>query len=301
MDINTMAGNVTTGLATGTMDVNNVSAMVENGHSFRLPEMVGSMEFSKDELADDMTGLQLNFQKVKIPSGGTLQFELPGDDPENPDYVKTIEGVLLYNHAAGALWAEDSEKDEDALPLCSSADGQIGAGEPGGVCASCHLNAWGSGLKGKGKACKNMRVLYLLRDGEYMPIQLTLSPMSIRPYTDFFNAAFASRRRGTCGSIIQIGLKRANNGKDDYSVATFKKLYDFTGEQLAQIKAYADNFRAEIKDIIQQRTVEAATRMDNTVNAYKEAPTYATVFGGNDNGGFSIGTNIDGDRMALPA
>ena len=52
-----------------------------------------------------------------------------------------------------------------------------------------------------------------------MPIQLSLSPTSIRPYTDFVNASFVSRRRGVCGSVVQIGLKKKSNGKDDYSVA----------------------------------------------------------------------------------
>lgn len=45
-------------------------------------------EFSSAELAEDMDGLQMSFQRVKIPAGGTIQFELPSDDPENPDYAK---------------------------------------------------------------------------------------------------------------------------------------------------------------------------------------------------------------------
>ena len=30
---------------------------------------------------------------VKIPAGGTLQFEMPSDDPDNPDYEKTLVGA----------------------------------------------------------------------------------------------------------------------------------------------------------------------------------------------------------------
>ena len=47
-----------------------------------------------------------------------------------------------------------------------------------------------------------------------MPIQLSLSPTSLRPYSDFVNAAFVARRRGVCGSVVQIGLKKKNNGKE---------------------------------------------------------------------------------------
>ena len=278
------------------MSNNENTALVES-RTFNLPT-VNTGDFSSDELAEDMAGLQLSLQKIKIPSGGGLQFELPGDDPEDPDYAKTLEGVILFNHAAGAYWAAGSEDDEDSLPLCSSVDGVAGIGNPGGACAACPMNAWGTGKNGSGKACKNMRVLYLLRDGDFMPIQLTLPPTSIRPFNDFFNMIFASRRRGTCGSVVQIGLKRMNNGRDDYSVATFKKLYDFTGEQLAQSKMYADGFRLQVKEMLRQRTLAAASKTDDIMDV--EAPSYTEMFGGGS-GGFSIADEIDGEREALPA
>ena len=267
-------------------------------YNFRLPEMVGGGEFSNDELAEEMDGLQLNFQRIKVPSGGVLQFELPGDDPEDPAYSKIIEGIILHNHASGAYWSEDEEYDDESIPLCSSVDGVVGMGNPGGACVDCQYNAWGSGTNGKGKACKNMRILYLLRDGDFMPIQLTLPPTSIKPYSDFYNAAFASRRRGTCGSVVQIGLKKANNGKDDYSVVTFRKLYDFTGEQLAHIKAYASGFKAQIKMILHTRAAETLNRVEHDV-PYQAAPSYGTVFGNGDTR-FGTGDIINGDKDDLP-
>ena len=102
-------------------------------------------------------------------------------------------------------------------------------------------------------ACKNMRVLYLLRSGEYMPLQVNLPPTSIKPFKEFLNRAFMLRRRATYGSIVQIGLKRENNGTNDYSVATFKLLQDFQGEELAQIRTYANSFKEQIKLLLQQR------------------------------------------------
>ena len=53
---------------------------------FLLPAMAEG-EFSQEELAEDMEGMQMSFQRVKIPAGGALQFEIPSDDPDNPDYV----------------------------------------------------------------------------------------------------------------------------------------------------------------------------------------------------------------------
>jgi len=265
---------------------------------FILPGMEAtSGDFTQDELADDMVGLQLSFPRIKIPAGGVLQFEIPGDNPEEPNYTKYIEGVILHSHNTNAYWPDGSYDEDQANPLCSSSDGVTGFGDPGGACAVCPLNQWGTGENSKGKACKNMRQLYILRSGEYMPIQLTLSPTSIRPYNEFFNMVFAAHRRATFGSVVRIGLKRMNNGKDDYSVATFQKLNDFTGEELANIRAYAAGFKEQIKYMLSQRVPET----EAAVEEYSDLEPLSPV---SEGGSFSVqspGLPIDGEREGLPA
>ena len=118
-------------------------------------------DFSSEDLADDMDGLQLTMQRVKIPGGGNLQFEIRSDDPDNPDYERKLVGVILYHHLANAYWPEGSEYDDNVPPFCQSFDGKQGYGEPGGVCAACAFNQFGSTANGSGKACKNMRQIYL--------------------------------------------------------------------------------------------------------------------------------------------
>lgn len=265
---------------------------------FQLPDVVSETEFSQDELAEDMDGLQLGFQRVKIPSGGQVQFEIPTEDPDNPDYQKFLEGIIVYSHNANAYWAEGKSDTENTPPDCQSMDGKLGYGCPGGICADCMYNRFGSDPNpkgtGKGKACKNQRIIYLLRSGDLMPIQLPLSPTSIRPYTDFVNAAFISRRRGVCGSVVRIGLKKKNNGKDDYSVATFQKVYDFTGEELARVRAYADSFKQQVKLLLEQRVANIESEAGSGVEM--EHP--ARVMPSNE-GHFEVGA-IDGGRDELP-
>lgn len=276
----------------------NNAGLTEN-KPFILPAMAVN-DFAGEDLAEDMDGLRLSFQRVKIPSGGALQFELPSDDPENPDYAKCLEGVILFNHASSAYWPAGSEYDENTTPLCSSVDGKTGYGAPGGACAVCDLNRFGTDGKGNGgKACKNMRVLYLLRDGEYMPIQVTLPPTSIRPFTDFMNVAFVSRRRPTWGSVVQIGLKRADNGSNIYSVATFKKLYDFSGEQLMQAKDYADGFREQAKEMLKRRA-EDAENLNDADDMYEAKPA-DTSSGDDDHFCITDDDVIDGERDEIPA
>lgn len=262
---------------------------------FLLPAMVEG-DFSQEELSEDMDGLQMSFQRVKIPAGGVLQFEMPSDDPENPDYIKTLEGVILHHHASCAYWPAGSEYDDDTTPLCSSVDGKVGIGDPGILCATCPMNQFGSAKDGRGKACKNMRQLYLLRSGEYMPMQLTLPPTSLSPFREFMNQAFVLRRRTSYGSVVQIGLKKANNGTNDYSVATFKRLYDFEGEDLAQIRAYANSFKEQIKAMLLQRATVQDDQRNNSCEY--EGPTLPAS---DQNEHFCISGQIDGEREALPA
>ena len=263
--------------------------------AFIIPK-VSDSKFSSAELADDMDGLQLSFQRAKIPGGGVLQFELPGEDPENPDYVQTLEGVILFNHSANSYWPAGSEYDDNTPPQCQSVDGKVGYGDPGGICEACDYNKFGSDPNGGGKACKNMRVLYLLRSGEMMPIQLSLPPTSIRPYTTFVNSAFLLRGRRVCSGLVQIGLRKGASNGFTYSVATFKKLRDFEGEELAQVCAYADSFRDQIKQTISERASQNEAQAGDGVERVSASRVMP------DNGDhFAIGGVIDGERDLLPA
>ena len=275
---------------------NNNALTTQNTEAFILPDMVGG-EFAQSDLAEDMDGLAVQFQRVKIPGGGVLQFEVPGDDPENPDYAKYLTGIILYNHATNAYWPEGSEYSDDTPPLCQSANGKCGYGEPGGVCAACRLNQFGSAENGKGKACKNMRAVYLLRSGDVMPIILMLPPTSIKPFRLFVNSSFTLRKRATYGSVVQIGLKKEESGGFTYSVATFKKLYDFTGDELQRVAAYATAFREQAKASVEERAELNKAAAENNIEIAQPLPQLS-----DNEGHFSIvGSVIDGDRVPLPA
>lgn len=261
-------------------------------------EMIEVMSFSKKDAEANakyphMDGLQLTMQRVKIPGGGNLQFEIRSDDPDNPDYERKLVGVILYHHLANAYWPEGSEYDDNVPPFCQSFDGKQGYGEPGGVCAACAFNQFGSTANGSGKACKNMRQVYLLRSGEYLPLQLSLPPTSLRPFNDFMNLAFVARRRPSYSAIVEIGLKRAESGGYTYSVATFRKVRELEGEGLAAVKSYAANFKEQVKSLLAQRVENYKSDVESLTGT---APLELA-----DNGDhFSYPGVIDGERDELP-
>lgn len=114
--------------------------------------------------------------------------------------------------------------------------------------------------------------------------------------TRFVNEAFLSRRRKVCTGVVRIGLKKAVSGSHEYCVATFTKIADFAGEDLAHIRAYADGFVAQIKDINAQRAqagAAASSIIGDGDASHLELP---------DNGAhFALGAVIDGEREELPA
>ena len=59
-----------------------------------------------------------------------------------------------------------------------------GEGDPGGACAKCRYNQFGSGESG-GKACKNRRRIYILREGEVFPVLLSLPTGSLKEFTRY--------------------------------------------------------------------------------------------------------------------
>ncbi len=275
------------------------NAVQPNAPRFILPDMVAN-DFDNEDFGDDFEGIRLSFRRAKIPSGGAVTFELPTDDPADPECTRTIEGIILSNHPANAYWPGGGF-DENTPPICMSDDGKQGIGTPGGTCVTCPFNQYETGVdsKGnptKGKACKNMRQLYILRSGEYMPIQLSLPPTSLRAFSDFVNIAFANRHRPAWASVVQIGLKKVEGGANSYSVATFSKLYDLEGEEIPAIKAYTMNFREQLQRALDERKSSADSVVEGDVvfemsaeSAAQPAPAPAYKT-----------TVIDGDRDGLP-
>src|SRR5690606_22849787 len=138
----------------------------------------------REAMMEELEGLELTFDRVKIPSGGGLAFEIPLDDDE-VDTVKEIVGVIVDHHRVNAYWPS----------AFSGQEGKTGVALPGSEvswagreqsCAPCPLNQWGSDEGGGGgKACKNMVRLYILREGDVFPLMLTLPPTSIKNWSNY--------------------------------------------------------------------------------------------------------------------
>ena len=137
-------------------------------------------------MAEELDGLDIGFERIKIPSAGSTMFEVPGEDGE-PEAVKEFSAVILLQHPINAYYAT-KYTGGNLPPDCASLDGETGVGTPGGLCAKCPLNEFDSGDNG-GKACKNRRRIYVLREGEVFPLLLSLPTGSLKEFGRVYQAA----------------------------------------------------------------------------------------------------------------
>ena len=175
-------------------------------------------DFNMNEtMAEELEGLEGGFDRVKIPAGGATMFELPGDEADEPETVKEFSAVILYHHPVLQYYKEKYTGGSNP-PDCGSFDGVTGEGEPGGVCANCPLNQFGSG-ENNSKACKTRRRVF--REGELFPLILSLPTGSMKEFSRYIKRLLSKGRKSN-SVVTRFSLKKAtNNSGIAYSQAQF--------------------------------------------------------------------------------
>lgn len=214
-------------------------------------------------LNDELDGIEdIRFDRVKWPGSGGRAFEVPGDDPDNPDVVTELVGVIVDHHPASALWI-DKFSGASNPPDAWSMDGvnqqireesierfqALGLPLPSNKLATCPYNQFGSakllGEEGDGKATKNMHRVYLLPDGEVFPRLITLPTMSVRVFTDWLVKRIAGRRMKSWQGVTRITLStETNKGGIAYAQGRFALLGQITDpENLQALAAYSASIK----------------------------------------------------------
>ncbi|GHU71937.1 hypothetical protein FACS1894184_19330 [Clostridia bacterium] len=187
---------------------------------FALSETIRRVKF----LASQLRGLDApRLIQVKVPSGGTLQWEI-SNGTDRPDYAAEIEGVIAAYDARNAYWLKPYGDGPKESPTCSSDNGVWGTDTDGNEfrCADCPRNVIGTDAKGRGKACKNMVRLLVLRETDALPLELILPAMSRENYSAYLSR-LSSMHLKASGVVTRITLAKAvNRDGTDYSRAQFK-------------------------------------------------------------------------------
>ena len=220
------------------------------------PELLAEL---KDEMEDLDPESGIACRKIKIPSGGGISYEVQGEDEGDAEPMKEIDGVIVFTHRLSGYWpgAYGSGDDSSKPPVCSSMDGKTGLNtETGEVrsCDGCPYNEYGTavdqqGNLSRGKACKNMRRLYLLMDGDPNFYLLTVPPTSIKDVNKQLTKILTGGIPYT-GLIVKLKLEKAKNANGvAYSKVAISKSGLLTPQAAAAIAGLRKDLKAQYQSI----------------------------------------------------
>jgi hypothetical protein len=196
--------------------------------------------------------------RVKTPSGGSTQWAVEVDG--NITATDEIVGLLVGVGKRGVLWPY--EEPSDSSPVLVTKDLQVAyrvSDEIGDISADdleryrigdrkydwvalANGPEFGYGTgKGKGKRCKEARVLAILRQGETWPVLVTVGPGSLRNVVPFLKRLPVFPHEAVIGLKL---VKAKSSGGQPYSQIV-PRLVGTVSEEQGNVakKVYADPIR----------------------------------------------------------
>lgn len=173
---------------------------------------------------------------VKIPAGGATIFEIEGVDgtESSPELI----GIISMWHTSRGYWVNTMDEDGESDPDCASPDGVIGVGNPGGECGSCPMGEYGSAKQGGGKACKEKKILYMVRPGSILPTKINVPPTSLKHLRKYMTQLAASGvPYWTVVTKITVEKCKSNTNKS-YGEMRFSRVETLPAESKPALKAY---------------------------------------------------------------
>lgn len=228
------------------MSKNEVATIEEAKYPIAVPgrDVAGALT---ENLGDE--GLSaFDLPRVKVPSGGQSAWMLDGLEGE--EVVKTFKGIIVFHKLARAYWAIDmDEGGSGSPPDCSSVDARVGVGDPGGDCEVCEFAQYGSAEKGEGQACKMMRQLFIVREGELLPLVLNVPPSSLKDVKGYL-VRMAAKGRKYYSVVTEFSLVKARS----QSGVDYVKIHCgvdslLSPEEVASVEAYTKGIRSSLESV----------------------------------------------------
>jgi len=212
----------------------------------------------RENIGDGGRMTPFDLDRVKVPTGGGKIWSIPSLDGEDDE--RELSGVIVAWRDARAFWEIPFASSGGGTPPdCSSQDsitgfGMYGVGSdlhPDGKCASCPMAQWGSkvnekGEETKGQACKQMRVLFLLRPEALLPVALFAPPTSVSKLRKYF-MRLSTQGLPYYGVVTGLSLgEAASNDGIAYSQVEPRMINRLTDENRDAVRAYADSLSSAL-------------------------------------------------------
>ena len=216
-------------------------AVVEDPSGF-LPSAEELKEIT-EELRGVLTRSMLG--TIQIANGGACCFKVkePGADEATPG-VQAIDGMILAFHPTHVMWgSEYGKREQGEMPICRSMDGVTGTIlETGEIrqCDSCPHNKFVDGHK----QCTNKMQLYIMREGDLVPMIFSLPPTSLKYFTKYLVNCRLSQRVPMFSVVTRITLRNEQGQSGEYSVPVFTPIGKLPKDEAKRMSQYAQEFAA---------------------------------------------------------
>lgn len=199
-------------------------------------------------LAGGGIGGPFGLERIKVPTGGGLFWQVPTLD--GVEAAKSFEGVLIYQKPGRQFWAVAfDQRSETTPPDCVSDNMEHGVGDPGGLCRDCQYNQWGSHPKSKGKACRETRMLFILRPEEVIPTLVVAPPTSLQSVQAYL-LRLTSRIIAYEGVVTTFGLEEdTNDAGIKYAKMTLKVARQLEDQEARAMRILSDYYAPHLATV----------------------------------------------------
>lgn len=151
----------------------------------------------------------------KIRANGNVGFRLP-DGSETAE----IEGIIVDFYAMNAFYDRPFDRDNPSPPACYALGEMPSTLAPpkdvpdrqAETCSVCPMNAFGSADNGKGKACRNKRILAIVPEEGAAEVELSLldvPPGSVAKFDAYVAGLSAKHQTVPVGVVTKITLDKS--------------------------------------------------------------------------------------------
>jgi hypothetical protein len=210
-------------------------ALIEQSYPALIPETRESVMLAMRQNLGEAQVTPMDLNRIKSPSGGSLFFTVE-DEP-----LKEVTGIIIHQRDQRAYWRLSMEEGGSGNPPdCFSLDCKTGTGDPGGACHLCPFSKFEGD---EPPTCKQMRLLFLLRPGCYLPDLVQVPPSSLKNAAQYM-LSLASKALPYFAVETTIGLEKAKSRDGiDYGKFTFKAARVLPKEKLTDLVGFAQSLK----------------------------------------------------------
>jgi hypothetical protein len=208
------------------------------------PEMLDISEIITENLGGNIGPSDLG--RVKVPAGGSTTWILPDADADGGEREsKEVVGIVIYNRTTRSYWPGEYDGSRNP-PACSSVDGQTGIGNPGGACARCQFAEFGSKTDSNGQACKTAQEIFIVIEGQILPLVLSVPPSSLKAFRAYATRQLSAGRK-LSEMLTKITLEKTkNSGGIVYAEMHFSSVQQLVAGDKAAVARYAAGIRGPL-------------------------------------------------------